>query len=279
MLFLIPLLTGAPALPATNTSCDNATTPFCCTHCSAGGCSAYCSATNPDGHCAKGGHIVTIPGHGAECAWNEAELYAGVEIMPQATNGEVEQSATDQSTSANDTYCCTTCSAGGCSAEYSPVDEHVPLDAGECIKGGKITPIDPHHGSNCGDPTYCCFWCSAGGCSAEYSMSDEHVPSNAGGCIKGGYIAPIPEHGERCYAHNASAPLAVTSSAKAAAFADTAAALAEGSSEAESDCSVLGCAWAGGLCLDVGDACDTAACKGAYKVAHLHCKDTAGGTR
>ena len=34
-----------------------------------------------------------------------------------------------------------------------------------------------------------------------------------------------------------------------------------------SDCSVLGCGWAGGLCLDVGDACDTTACHDAYEIA------------
>lgn len=43
----------------------------------------------------------------------------------------------------------------------------------------------------------------------------------------------------------------------------------------KTDCSVGGCAWAGGLCLDVGSACDDrAACKYAYKLAHLHCKNS-----
>ena len=44
----------------------------------------------------------------------------------------------------------------------------------------------------------------------------------------------------------------------------------------KSDCSVLGCAWAGGLCLDVGDACDTTACRDAYKAAFMlrHCNKT-----
>merc|ERR1711865_1156748 len=42
------------------------------------------------------------------------------------------------------------------------------------------------------------------------------------------------------------------------------------------DCSIGGCAWAGMLCLDVGDACYTTACKAAYTVAHLHCNKTTG---
>jgi len=45
------------------------------------------------------------------------------------------------------------------------------------------------------------------------------------------------------------------------------------------DCSVLGCAWAGGLCLDVGEACDDkTACKDAYKAASFlrHCNKTDG---
>merc|ERR1712216_446016 len=45
---------------------------------------------------------------------------------------------------------------------------------------------------------------------------------------------------------------------------------------AKSDCSVLGCAWAGGLCLEVGSACDTTACNDAYKAAFVlrGCKKT-----
>ena len=45
-----------------------------------------------------------------------------------------------------------------------------------------------------------------------------------------------------------------------------------------SDCSILGCAWAGGLCLDVGSACDTTSCRDAYKAAFAlrHCNKTEG---
>ena len=43
------------------------------------------------------------------------------------------------------------------------------------------------------------------------------------------------------------------------------------SSLGDDKCSIFGCAWAGGLCLDVGDACDSTACRDAYLVAHLHC--------
>ena len=46
----------------------------------------------------------------------------------------------------------------------------------------------------------------------------------------------------------------------------------EKADESTSDCSIFGCAWAGGLCLEVGEACNTPACSEAYKVAHLHCK-------
>merc|ERR1712216_803229 len=42
--------------------------------------------------------------------------------------------------------------------------------------------------------------------------------------------------------------------------------------QARSECSVVGCAWAGGLCMEVGGACDAVACRGAYKLAHLQCK-------
>ena len=70
-------------------------------------------------------------------------------------------------------WCCFWCSAGGCSAEYSPTNENVPIDAGGCIHGGTITQIDPMHGNNCGPENYCCSCCSAGGCSAWYSIKDE----------------------------------------------------------------------------------------------------------
>ena len=213
LLFLAPLLLSATA---GNTTCSG-DKAYCCTFCSAGGCNAFCSATIEAGHCAKGQKISPIPGHGEQC-------------VPEATNN---------------TYCCMHCSAGGCSAEYSPEDEHVPTDAGACIKGAKITPIT-NHGNGCGDLSkdYCCYWCSAGGCSAEYSVQDEHVPSAVGGCarwplaerfqshrqtdatiatptskshptpvtttttvsegIKGGYIEDIPSHGQRCNSHNGS---------------------------------------------------------------------------
>jgi len=45
-------------------------------------------------------------------------------------------------------------------------------------------------------------------------------------------------------------------------------------SDSNGDCSILGCAWAGMICLEVGEACDTTACFDAYKVAHLHCGKT-----
>jgi len=45
-------------------------------------------------------------------------------------------------------YCCATCSAGGCSAEWSSEDEHIPPDAGKCIKDGVKVPI-PAHGISC----------------------------------------------------------------------------------------------------------------------------------
>ena len=59
-----------------NTTC-NGSKPYCCSYCSAGGCSAFCSADNPDGHCAKGLHIVPLPGHGAQCEGNGRELSEG----------------------------------------------------------------------------------------------------------------------------------------------------------------------------------------------------------
>jgi len=45
----------------------------------------------------------------------------------------------------NDTYCCTSCAAGGCSAFYSPRDVGAPY---ACSKGEEIVAI-PGHGNTC----------------------------------------------------------------------------------------------------------------------------------
>mmetsp|Transcript_79260 Transcript_79260/g.157599 ORF Transcript_79260/g.157599 Transcript_79260/m.157599 type:complete len:141 (-) Transcript_79260:392-814(-) len=116
-------------------------------------------------------------------------------------------------------WCCTWCSAGGCSAKYSSEDLHVPITAGMCIKGGEITPI-PHHGENCGEPTYCCECCGAGGCSAWYDISDEQPGTNCG-CAKDSYIAPVdPTHGYQCKARNSSAPSLTTGPAAGPSMID-----------------------------------------------------------
>ena len=122
-----------------------------------------------------------------------------IDAAPATMNATAPANATE--------WCCSWCSAGGCSAQYSPSNMNVPIDAGECIHGGSITPI-PNHGNNCGDPTYCCTCCSAGGCSAWYSIKDEQ-PGGDCGCSKGEYISPIPNHGQTCKAPPPSSPSAL----------------------------------------------------------------------
>jgi len=100
---------------------------YCCTSCSAGGCSAFYSPTDVGRPyaCSQDERIVAIPNHGQTCAANS-------EVLEKAV-------------AAIDDFCCTVCSAGGCSAFYSPTDVGRPY---ACSKGERIVTI-PNHGQTC----------------------------------------------------------------------------------------------------------------------------------